>query len=166
MSFLKAITTTCICTYRITLPVGIPVDPTFCYYASKLVKQGLTVLFEFFLIFMDGILGIGLLGGFHSFGLTPIRSTFITISGSASGSTSVLASSDAIAAFIYTLWPILDGGGSSYVSAMCVKGGGAKLHCSELNVITTVSWPAESNSITCTDEGQKVTLNVLLMGRQ
>lgn len=165
MSFLKAITTTCICTYRITLPVGIPVDPTFCYYASKLVKQGLTVLFEFFLIFMDAILGLGLLGGFHSFGLTPIRSAFITIDAPASGSTSLLAPSDAIAAFIYTLWPI-NSEGSGYVSTMCIKGGGAKLQCAEMLIITAVSWPAESNSITFTDERQKIALNVLLLGRQ
>lgn len=138
-------------------------DPTFCYYASKLVKQGLTVLFEFFLIFMDAILGIGLLGGFHSFGLAPIRSTFITIGAPVSGSTSLLASSDAIAAFIYTLWPIIEGGWG-YVSTMCVKGGGTKLQRTDSQVLTEVSWPAESNSITFTDEGQRTTLNVLLLG--
>ena len=158
MSFLKAITTTCICTYRITLPVGIPVDPTFCYYASKLVKQGLTVLFEFFLIFMDAILGIGLLGGFHSFGLALIRSAFITIDESSSGSTSLLVSSDATAAFMYT------NDGSGYISTICVRGGGAKLLRLDARPLATVSWPAESNSITFTNEGQRSTLNVLLLG--
>lgn len=134
-------------------------DPTFCYYASKLVKQGLTVLFEFFLIFMDAILGIGLLGGFHSFGLAIIRSAFITIDGPSAGSTSLLASSDATVALIYT------NDGTGDISTICVKGGGAKLLRLDARPLTTVSWPTESNSITFTDEGQKTTLNVLLLGR-